>query len=98
MEGIRVGGRNINNIRYADDTVLISDSEEKLQRLVEVLSKDCRSFSLSVNMTKTKVVGLTKRREQLEVNAALEGGVLEQVRSLNIWEAWCAKMKSLIGR
>ena len=30
-EGIQIGGRNINNIRYADDTVLIADSEEKLQ-------------------------------------------------------------------
>ena len=77
----RLGGRNINNIRYADNTVLISDSEEKLQRLVEVLSEECRSFGSSVNITKTKMMGLTKRREQLEVNVTLEGGVLEQVCS-----------------
>ena len=43
VEGIKIGGRNINNIRYADDTVLISDSEEKLQRLVDELSEECRS-------------------------------------------------------
>ena len=40
VEGIRVGGRNIYNISYADDTVLISNSEEKLQKLVEVLSEE----------------------------------------------------------
>ena len=73
MEGIKIGGKNINNIRYADDSVLTSDSEEKLQRLVDVLSEECRSFGLSVNTTKTKVLGLTKRREQLEVNVTLEG-------------------------
>lgn len=37
FEGIKVGGMNINNIRYADDTVLIVESEEKLQRLVDRL-------------------------------------------------------------
>ena len=68
-EGIKVGG---NNIRYAYDTVLISDKEEKLQRLVDELSEECRSYGLSVNTTKTKVLGLTKRRELLEVNVTLK--------------------------
>ena len=49
VEGIKVGGRNINNTRYADDNVLISDSEEKLQRLVDMLSEELRSFGMSVN-------------------------------------------------
>lgn len=35
VEGIKVGGANINNIRYADDTVLIADTKEKLQHLVD---------------------------------------------------------------
>ena len=34
LEGISIGGRNVNNIRYADDTVLIADSEKKLQVLI----------------------------------------------------------------
>ena len=37
LEGIRVGGRNITNIRYADDTALIADSETKMQFLVNTL-------------------------------------------------------------
>ena len=77
VEGIKIGGRNINNIRYADDTVLISDSEDKLQRLVEVLSEECGRFGLSVSMSKTKVMSLTKRREQLVVNVTFE----EELRS-----------------
>ena len=37
LKGMKVGGVNINNIRYADDMVLIADTEEKLQRLVDRL-------------------------------------------------------------
>ena len=73
LERIKIAGRNINNIGYADNTVLLSDSKEKLQRLVDELSEECRSYGLSVNTTKSKVLGLTKRKEQLEVNVTLEG-------------------------
>ena len=38
-EGIRVGGKNINNIRYADDAVLMADLEEKLKTLVQEVSE-----------------------------------------------------------
>ena len=62
LEGLKVGGRNINIIRYADDTVLIADSEETLQRLVDGLGEECRRYGLSVNKQKTEVMGLTKRR------------------------------------
>ena len=37
LEGIKIGGRNITNVRYADDTALIADSESKLQCLIECL-------------------------------------------------------------
>ena len=40
-EGLRVGGKNIYYIRYADDTVLIADSEEKLQQVVDGLGEEC---------------------------------------------------------
>ena len=49
--------------------------------LVDELSEECRSYGLSISTTKTKVLGLTKRREQLEVNVTLEGRGLEQVSS-----------------
>ena len=39
VEGIRVGGVNINNIRFADDTVLVADSEEKLQTLLDIVKR-----------------------------------------------------------
>ena len=81
MEGIRIGGININNIRYADDTVLIADTEEKLQRLVDSLNEGCERYGLKINIGKTEVMGLTKRPEQLPVSISLRGDTLNQVSS-----------------
>ena len=81
MEGIRIGGINTNNIRYADDTVLIADTEEKLQRLVDGLNEGCGRYGLKINIGKTEVMGVTKRSEQIPVNISLGGGILKQVRS-----------------
>ena len=53
MEGVRVGGMNITNIRYADDTVLMADTKEKLQRLVNVLNEECSRYGLGMNIQKT---------------------------------------------
>ena len=79
MEGINIGGTNINNIRYADDTVLIADTEEKLQGLVNKLNEGCGQYGLKINIGKTEVMGLTKRREELPVNIILGTGALKQV-------------------
>ena len=81
LEGIKVGGMNINNIRYADDTVLIADTEEKLQRLVDRLDEECRGVGLKINIGKTEVMGVTKRKEQLRMNVKVDGQAVKQVRS-----------------
>ena len=47
LDGISVGGRNVNSIRFADDTVLIADSEEKLQALVSKLNDERESKGLN---------------------------------------------------
>ena len=61
MDGVGFGGVNINNIRYADDTVLMADTEEKLQMLVDELNKGCGEYGLKVNIGMTEVLGVTKR-------------------------------------
>ena len=81
LEGIRIGGTNINNIRYADDTVLVADTENKLQRLVDRLDEGCNRYGLKINKRKTEVMGITKRREQLPVQIGLGGDILNQVNS-----------------
>ena len=79
MEGIRIGGININDIRYVDDTALMEDTEEKLQMLVDSLNEGCERYGLKINIGQTEVMGLTKRSEQLPVNIRLRGETLNQV-------------------
>src|SRR5215469_16889474 len=55
LEGIRLNEYNINNIRYADDTVLVADSEEKLQGLLNVLNEVSERKGLKINKSKTEV-------------------------------------------
>ena len=63
LDGIKIGDRNINNIiRYADDTVLLADTEERLQELIDRLDEECRAIGLKINIGKTEVMWVTKRQ------------------------------------
>ena len=42
MEGIKIGGMNINNVRYADDTAIISESEDQLQNIMDVVTTESK--------------------------------------------------------
>ena len=54
--GIKIAGRNINNLRYADDTTLMAESEEKLKRLLMKLKKESEKVGLKLNIPKTKIM------------------------------------------
>ncbi|GFR83046.1 retrovirus-related Pol polyprotein LINE-1 [Elysia marginata] len=54
MEGVKVGGRNITNLRYADDTVLIANSQENVQALLSVVTYVSESMGLQLNAKKTE--------------------------------------------
>ena len=71
LEGVKVGGKDINNIRYADDMVMMAETEEGLQDLMDKLSEECRKLGLRINVSKTEVMGVTKRRERLPVSITL---------------------------
>ena len=51
-EGVRIGGNNINNLRYADNTVLIADSEEKLQNIPTTVTMEIENKGLQLNAEK----------------------------------------------
>ena len=63
VEGFSIGGRNVNNIRYADDTVLVADSVEKLQRLVDGVSRASEEKGLKINREKTECMVVSKLSE-----------------------------------
>ena len=54
--GIKIAGRNINNLRYADDTTLMAESEEELKRLLMKVKVESEKFGLKLNIQKTKIM------------------------------------------
>ena len=53
--GIKIAGRNINNLRYADDTTLMAESEEELKSLLIKVKEESEKVGLKVNIQKTKI-------------------------------------------
>ena len=54
--GIKIAGRNINNLRYADDTTLIAQSEEELKSLLREVKEESEKVGLKLNIQKTKIM------------------------------------------
>ena len=54
--GIKIAGRNINDLRYADDTTLMAESEEELQSLLMKVKEESEKVGLNLNIQKTKIV------------------------------------------
>ena len=53
--GIKIAGRNINNLRYADDTTLMAESEEELKNLLMKVKEESEKVGLQLNIQKTKI-------------------------------------------
>ena len=54
--GIKIAGRNINNLRYADDTTLMAESEEDLKSLLMKVKEESQKVGLKLNVQKTKIM------------------------------------------
>ena len=54
--GIKIVGRNINNLRYADDTTLMAESEEELKSLLMKVKEESEKVGLKLNIQKTKIM------------------------------------------
>ena len=76
--GIKIAGRNINNLRYTDDTTLMAESEEELKSLLKKVKEESEKASLKLNIQKTKIMasgpitswqidGETMERERLYI-------------------------------
>ena len=53
---IKIAGRNINNLRYADDTILMAESEEELKSLLMKVKEESEKVGLKINVQKTKIM------------------------------------------
>ena len=54
--GIKIAGRNINNLRYADDTALLAESKEKLRSLLMKVKEESEKAGLKLNIPKMKII------------------------------------------
>ena len=57
--GIKIAGRNINNLRYADDTILMAESEEELKNLLMKVKEESEKAGLKLNIQKTKIMAFS---------------------------------------
>ena len=57
--GIKIAGRNINNLRYADDTTLMAESEEELKSLVMKVKEESEKVGLKLNIQKPKIMAFS---------------------------------------
>ena len=60
--GIKIAGRNINNLRYADDTTLMAESEEELKNPLMKVKKESEKFGLKLNIQKKKKLNIQKAK------------------------------------
>lgn len=70
-EGVRIGGEVVNTIRYADDTVILAESLEDLQTLVDSVNNECQRMGININTDKTKLMIITKtptNNDRLTIN------------------------------
>ena len=56
LHGLTIAGRNINNLRYADDTTLMAESEEELKSLLLKVKEEIKKVGLKLNIQKTKIM------------------------------------------
>ncbi|GFS23270.1 retrovirus-related Pol polyprotein from type-1 retrotransposable element R2 [Elysia marginata] len=81
MKGLKIGGHNINNIRYADDTVLTADSEEKLQELLNKVVEESKNKGLELNSKKTESMIITRKTSIPKCGMKIEENTIKQANS-----------------
>ena len=75
--GIKIAGRNISNLRYVDDTILMAESEEELKSLLMKVKEESQKAGLKLNIQKTKIMAsgpITSRQMDGEIMADLFWG------------------------
>lgn len=80
-DGVIINGECLNNLRYADDTVIMSGSEEGLQRLVNRIVTVCEEYGMKLNVSKTKTMVISKN-PNANVEITINGNTLERVRKV----------------
>ena len=83
---IKISGRNINNLRYTDDTTLMAESEEELKSLLTNMKEESKIFGLKLNIQKTKIMASSPITSwQIEENKWKQWQILFSWASKSLW-------------
>ena len=85
--GIKIAGRNINNLRYADDTSLMAESEEELKSLLMKVKEESEKVGLKLNIQKTKIMAsspITSWELDVETVETVADFILGALKSLQM--------------
>ena len=77
--GIKISGRNMNNLRYADDTTLMAESKEELKRLLIKVKEESERVGLKFNIQKTKIMASGPI-----MSWQIDGETMETVTDINL--------------
>ena len=78
--GIKISGRNMNNLRYADDTTLMAESEEELKSLLMKVKEESEKIGLKLNIQKTKIMASGPI-----ASWEIDGGTVETASDFIFW-------------
>ena len=78
--GIKIARRNINNLRYTDDTTLMAESEEELKSLLMKMKEESEKVSLKLNIQKTKIMASSPI-----ISWQIDGETVETCQTLFFW-------------
>ena len=76
QDGMKIAGRNINNLRYADDSTLVAESKRELKRLLMKMKEESEKVGLKLNIQKTKIMA-----SSLITLWQIDGETMETVRN-----------------
>ena len=85
--GIKIAGRNINNLRYADDTTIMAESEEELKGLLMKVKEESAKVVLKLSIQKTKIMASASI-----TSWQIDGETVEQCQTLFFWAPKSLKM------
>ena len=78
--GIKIARRNVNNVRYGDDTTLMAESKEALKRLLMKVKEESEKFGLKLNIQKTKIMASGPI-----TSGQIDGETMETVKDFIFW-------------
>lgn len=76
--GFKINGKVINNISYADDRVIIAETEEQMQRMLDIINKEGKKYGMKINTEKTKIMKFSKSISS-DVKVKIDNKIIKQV-------------------